>query len=110
MTRSAAAGREDHHHGQQGGPAPVVLATAGGDLPDDESEDLDGDGFAQSEDCDDSDASANPMQTELCNDKVDNDCDGFVDDFDNDCIGSAGDKSCAVVDLRSHIWSHLWFV
>ena len=63
--------------------------------------DLDGDGYPQSDDCDDSDASANPGLAEVCGDRIDNDCDGYVDDFDNDCIGSAGDKSCASVSPSS---------
>jgi len=74
----------------------------GGSDGSDGSEDLDGDGYPQSEDCDDSNNSANPGLSERCGDGVDNDCDGFVDDFDNDCIGSAGDKSCAVIDTRSY--------
>ena len=82
------------------GPGGSADGSDGGDGGEDE--DLDGDGYPQSEDCDDSDASASPGHAEACGDQVDNDCDGFVDDFDNDCVGSAGDKSCAVVDVRSH--------
>ena len=62
--------------------------------------DLDSDGIPESLDCDDSDATAFPGNVETCGDGVDNDCDGFVDDFDNDCTGKAGDRACSVVDAR----------
>ena len=41
--------------------------------------DADGDGFAACEDCDDTESSANPDGTEVCDD-IDNDCDGSTDD------------------------------
>ncbi len=43
--------------------------------------DDDSDGFAACEDCDDSDAAINPDAEELC-DRVDNDCDGSIDEAD----------------------------
>ena len=43
--------------------------------------DDDGDGFAACEDCDDSDAAISPHAEELC-DRVDNDCDGTIDEDD----------------------------
>ena len=46
-------------------------------------EDLDADGFAACEDCDDNDATANPDGSETCDD-VDNDCDGVIDDDASD--------------------------
>ena len=46
-------------------------------VPEDE---LDGDGFSTcDDDCDDGDADANPGEAEICDDGIDNDCDG-VDD------------------------------
>jgi len=42
-------------------------------------EDLDGDGYAPPEDCDDSDASVHPGALEQC-DGLDNDCDGLTDE------------------------------
>ncbi len=43
--------------------------------------DGDGDGWAACEDCDDSDAAVNPDAEELCN-RVDDDCDGTIDEPD----------------------------
>ena len=43
--------------------------------------DMDGDGFAACEECDDSDAAINPSAAETC-DRVDNDCDGVIDEDD----------------------------
>jgi hypothetical protein len=49
-------------------------------------EDLDGDGFAACEDCDDNDGDVNEDGVETC-DLVDNDCDGLVDSDDPDTVG-----------------------
>lgn len=43
--------------------------------------DRDGDGFDTSEDCDDFNQNINPDANEKPGDKIDNDCNGFVDDF-----------------------------
>jgi Putative metal-binding motif/FG-GAP repeat len=43
------------------------------------SDDLDGDGYAAADDCDDTDANSFPGATEAC-DGADNDCNGLVDD------------------------------
>ena len=47
-------------------------------------EDADTDGWAACEDCNDADAALNPAATEVCDDNVDNDCDGLADDADDD--------------------------
>ena len=38
--------------------------------------DADGDGWSTPDDCDDTDPQVNPDQIEICNDSVDNNCDG----------------------------------
>lgn len=49
--------------------------------------DADADGYHLDEDCDDEDASVNPGEVEVCEDDLDNDCDGEVDESE-DCEAS----------------------
>ncbi len=49
--------------------------------------DVDGDGFAACEDCDDADADVNDDGVETC-DGLDNDCDGLIDSDDPDVTGT----------------------
>ena len=44
----------------------------------------------RSDDCDDGEASANPMGTELCTGGIDEDCDRLIDDLDPDCATDGG--------------------
>jgi hypothetical protein len=54
--------------------------------------DDDGDGFTENQgDCNDAEAGAAPGGVEVCDDGIDNDCDGAVDCADEDC---AGDAAC----------------
>ena len=48
--------------------------------------DEDGDGYAAAEDCDDEDPLVHRHADEVCN-GIDDDCDGFIDDDDDDRIG-----------------------
>ncbi|MDH3403538.1 MAG: MopE-related protein [Acidobacteriota bacterium] len=57
--------------------------------------DNDGDGFGfpasqvcpfPNEDCDDTDPSVNPNATEICDNFIDDDCDGAIDATDSDCV------------------------
>jgi len=68
--------------------------------------DRDGDGFLQSQDCNDRDASIYPGAPEICGDGIDNNCDGVVDegcggptctDIDGDGYALEG-GSCGPVD------------
>jgi len=77
-------------------------------------EDVDGDGYAPPEDCDDDDATINPDATELC-DGVDNDCDGDSDeddaadttpwyaDDDSDGFGDADSSTDACAVPTGHV-------
>ena len=50
-------------------------------------EDVDGDGWAACEECNDADADVRPDATEIC-DEIDNDCDGDIDDGDSSVTGT----------------------
>ena len=58
--------------------------------------DADGDGslppYCGGDDCDDEDPDVNPGAAEICDDGVDNDCDGLTDEQDPDCAGSGTDS------------------
>lgn len=63
---------------------PIVLAACYG-VPQDSDwskADEDGDGYTFETDCDDEDAAVNPDATEVCDDAIDNNCDGLTDTED----------------------------
>ena len=68
-------------------------------------EDADRDGYGQSEDCNDASADVHPGADEICDDGLDNDCDGLTDEADGDCLPSP-DKgcNCAVSGGASPVW------
>lgn len=47
--------------------------------------DADGDTYDELVDCDDGNAAVNPGAEEVCDDTIDNDCDGKIDTEDDDC-------------------------
>ena len=60
--------------------------------PDASCTDADNDGFCVEDgDCDDADPAINPGASEVCDDGVDNDCDGLLDDADPACQTSSCD-------------------
>jgi len=59
--------------------------------------DEDGDGYLAPYECDDSEPAAHPGHPEICDDGIDNDCDGAVDGDDPDCPPD-GDDDDAVGD------------
>jgi len=66
------------------GAGSLLLASCGdkgdkGDSDEDPSQDLDGDGYTQVEDCDDTSQAINPGVDEVCN-GIDDDCDGAIDE------------------------------
>ena len=98
-----------------GGAVVVLLTGCGGkDVEDtDVYTDLDGDGYAGGEDCDDADPAVHPGANELCND-VDDDCDTLVDedavdattwyaDADGDTFGDAAVSTVACDPPAGHV-------
>jgi hypothetical protein len=57
--------------------------------------DIDGDGHSADDDCDDFNSDVYDGATEICDDLIDNDCDGDIDCEDADC---SDDPSCACTD------------
>eukprot|EP00494_Astrolonche_serrata_P027699 UN27963 len=47
--------------------------------------DADSDGFTDTEDCEPMNPDVNPCAAEICNDSIDNNCDGYIDEDDMSC-------------------------
>ncbi|MGC6415718.1 MAG: S1 family peptidase [Bradymonadia bacterium] len=65
--------------------------------------DSDQDGFCDDDDCAPNDQTRRPNAIEACEDNLDNDCDGLVDEGCNGCIDDDGDGYCTDVDCRDDI-------
>ena len=96
------------------GACPAIPTDDGSDTGKDSGDaviDVDEDGYALADDCDDSDASVNPgLATDNC-DEIDNDCDGETDedpdvvwypDGDGDGYGAAGEGVTACLAPAGH--------
>jgi|GEM_PF-2110837 len=95
------------------GTAPPEGADTGAPWVDEDSgsadpfEDADRDGYAGEDDCNDADASAYPGAAEVCDDGIDNDCDGRVDRADSDC-GDGKAEGCGCASTSVPRGASLW--
>jgi YVTN family beta-propeller protein len=60
------------------------------------ADDKDKDGYIASVDCDDNNASVHPFALEICDDKIDNDCNGLIDSNDPACKTDSGNEEPAI--------------
>ena len=75
---------------------PPDLSCANGVCEDYSCIDDDGDGYCANADCDDANPAVNPAAAEDVDDRLDNDCDGFVDEGSQAC---ASDADCGPDEL-----------
>lgn len=64
-------------------------------------DDDDGDGFTDFDDCKDDDREINPNAQEICDDDIDNDCDGLVDENDRACEDNGGKQTTIRLSLEN---------
>ncbi len=68
--------------------------------------DDDGDGFVSNRcggpDCDDANPGSHPGAMEVCGDRSDNDCNGFIDCGDRACLGTPGCGPCTPTGLENN--------
>ncbi len=78
----------------------LVLLVLGPSCPSSEppNYDYDNDGYSDDVDCDSMDPQTHPGATEMCGDEKDNDCDGFIDEADDDCPDADDDDDATPGD------------
>jgi len=59
-------------------------------------------GCGTNDDCDDTDENNNPEAAEVCDDNVDNDCDGYTDCDDSNCASDAACLTCTDTDTDTY--------
>jgi len=79
----------------------AVVKSENVDEPKEGYNDDDGDGFTDYDDCDDSDKEINPKAQEICDDEIDNDCDGLTDENDRACEDTSDKQTTIRTELEN---------